>query len=106
MELIKMATILTVADLSDKLSTDPRTARKFLRSITPRDEQPGKGARWGIEARRVASLRKQFTKWSTEQEAKRNAREAKKAEAIDAPIDEAIDLEPTDAELAQIDDAE
>lgn len=60
-----MAT-LNVTDLAARLDTDARTTRKFLRSITPADEQPGKGARWSIEARRITSLKSQFKKYQTE----------------------------------------
>lgn len=100
------ATLITAADLATELGTDGRTVRKFLRSITPRDEQPGKGSRWGIKGTKtnIASLRKKFTAFEEAQEAARAKREeAKAAEAApadDAPAD--ADLEPTDAELAEI----
>lgn len=58
-----MAT-LTVKEFAAKVDTDGRTARKFLRSITPKDDQPGKGARWAIEAKKVASLKKGFNTWN------------------------------------------
>ena len=51
---------ITVADLAVALDTDPRTARKFLRSITPKENQPGKGSRWSIEKKALNSLKKQF----------------------------------------------
>jgi hypothetical protein len=75
-----MATI-NIADLATELGTDPRTARKFMRSITPRDEQPGKGSRWGIEKREVRSLKSKFAKFAAELDAKRASRE----NAPDAP---------------------
>lgn len=59
-----MATILTPTDLAAEFETDSRTVRKFLRSVTPKDKQPGKGHRWGIEKRQLRSLRKQYTDWS------------------------------------------
>ena len=59
-----MATVLTPTDLATEFETDARTIRKFLRTVTPKDDQPGKGHRWGIEKRQVRSLRKQFTDWS------------------------------------------
>ena len=71
---IQMATI-TVADLATALDTDARTARKFLRSITPRDEQPGKGSRWSIEAKQVRSLKSKFAKYAADVEARRASRE-------------------------------
>lgn len=66
------ATILTVADLATRLDTDPRTARKFLRSITPKESQPGKGSRWAIEAKQVASLKSKFSKFEAAIAAKAN----------------------------------
>ena len=54
-----MATI-NVRDLSEELDTSPRVARKFLRSITPVENQPGKGGRWNIEKRDLRSLKKKF----------------------------------------------
>lgn len=65
-----MATILTVTDLAARLDTDARTTRKFLRTITPADAQPGKGSRWSIEAKQVQSLKAKFKKFQAEAEAK------------------------------------
>lgn len=65
--MIKMAaTMLTVTDLAARLESDPRTTRKFLRSVTPADEQPGKGGRWQVPATKVRSLKSQFTKYQAE----------------------------------------
>lgn len=69
------ATILTVTDLAAKLDTDPRTARKFLRTITPLDAQPGKGSRWGIPATQVRSMQSKFKKFQAEAEATKAPRE-------------------------------
>ena len=51
---------ITTAELALELDTDARTARKFLRSITPRDEQPGKGSRWVIERKSLRTLKTKF----------------------------------------------
>lgn len=75
-----MATI-NIQELAETLETTPRTARKFLRSVTPADEQPGKGGRWNIEKRQVRSLKKQFQEFNTQP-------------AADVPED-AIDTEDT-----------
>jgi hypothetical protein len=65
--MIKMAaTLLTITDLAARLESDPRTTRKFLRSITPADEQPGKGSRWAVPATKVQSLKSKFKKYQTE----------------------------------------
>ena len=54
-----MATI-NIQDLSTALEANPRTVRKFLRSVTPVENQPGKGGRWQIEKKDLRSLKKQF----------------------------------------------
>ena len=63
-----MATI-NIAELATELDTDARTARKFLRSVTPADEQPGKGGRWMIEKREVRSLKSKFAKFTADSQA-------------------------------------
>ena len=112
-----MATILTPADLAEALGTDARTARKFLRSITPRDEQPGKGSRWAIEKKHLRSLRTKFAAFEKAQAEAKAQREAKHEQDApsqgvslekapmtdDAPVDEFDALEgPTDEDLAEI----
>jgi hypothetical protein len=99
--------LITPAELATELGTDARTTRKFLRSITPRDEQPGKGSRWGIKGTKsnLATLRKQYAKFEEAQQAARAARAEKAAPApveAEAEIDDTFDsLEgPTDDELA------
>lgn len=86
-----MATI-TVQELAADLDTDARTARKFLRTVTPADAQPGKGGRWQIEKRDVRSLKSKFAKFQAEQ--------AKPEVPND---DEVAADEPTAEELASID---
>ena len=54
-----MATI-NIQDLSTALEANPRTVRKFLRSVTPVEDQPGKGGRWQIEKKDLRSLKKKF----------------------------------------------
>lgn len=59
--------VLSATELATELDTDSRTVRKFLRSVTPKDQHPGKGSRWGIEKKQVRSLRTQFAKWNAAQ---------------------------------------
>lgn len=59
------STPLTVLDLAEALGTDQRTTRKFLRKITPKEDQPGKGSRWSIERKQLAGLKKQFAAFNT-----------------------------------------
>lgn len=79
---------ITVSELATELNTDPRTARKFLRSITPAENHPGKGSRWSIEKREVRSLKSKFAAF---QKAAADRAEAR-----------AQGDEPTDEELAEI----
>lgn len=90
-----MATI-TVNELAETLESNGREVRKFLRAVTPADDQPGKGGRWAIEKRDVRSLTKKFTAWREEHT---------NAPAEDAPEvdEEALEEDPTDAELEMID---
>jgi len=89
-------TILTATELATELNTTGREVRKFLRSITPKDDQPGKGARWGIEKKNLRSLKSQHAKWLKAQDEARAAREATE----NAPEGDAEG--PTDAELEAI----
>jgi hypothetical protein len=75
------ATTITTADAATELGTDPRTLRKFLRATTPKDAQPGKGARYSLkgDARSLASMKKKFIAW-TEAEAAKKAESDNEAE--------------------------
>ena len=94
-----MATI-NIQDLSTALEANPRTVRKFLRSVTPVEDQPGKGGRWQIEKRDIRSLRSKFSKFAEAE----TARKAAKVETFDAGYGETTeDIEPTAEDLAAID---
>ena len=58
-----MAKTLTTAELAERLETEPKRLRRFLRSegspITP----VGKGNRYLVEAREFRSLKKAFVNW-------------------------------------------
>lgn len=49
------------------VKTDPKTARRFLREVTPRDERPGKGKRWTLpdKGQNLTQLKRQFRKWAS-----------------------------------------
>jgi len=55
---------LSTAQVAEKLGTDARTLRKFLRSDACKVESVGKGSRYELDAKSVPTLRKQFTAWS------------------------------------------
>jgi len=102
-----MATI-TVSDLALELDTDARTARKFLRSITAADAQPGKGSRWAIEKREVRSMKSKFTKFMIAADAAKEARKVETPAEVATTAEEAFeelgyDREPTDEDLDALD---
>lgn len=55
----------TPTELAKTLESDPKTVRKFLRSMTEKEQQPGRGNRWNIPAgkRDMNRLQKQFNEW-------------------------------------------
>ena len=81
-------TILTATELAAELDTTGREVRKFLRSITPKEDQPGKGSRWGIEKKNLRSLKSQHAKWLKAQEEAKAAREEAQADAEGPSEDE------------------
>ncbi len=104
-------TYLSAAALADKIGTDARTIRKFLRADRAAQAEvkgdaaptaPGKGSQWAIEAREVRALTARFNKWTKAQEearaskaADKAAREAAKGEEVDtdeAPSAEALEM--------------
>lgn len=89
-ELNVMAQI-TTAEMASELGTDGRTLRKFLRSITPKEDQPGKGSRWSLEGnkRDIAKMRKQFSDWTAAQE--KPAEEETPEAEVDGPTDAELD---------------
>ena len=93
-----MSKVITPAEFATEVGTDGRTVRKFLRATTPKENHPGKGARWSLPgtAREVTKLKKQFAEWSNSQDEARAAREAKKAEEATAEVEE-IEDEDLDA---------
>lgn len=114
------AATLTPAQLATELGTDARTTRKFLRSITPKDAQPGKGSRWAIKGTKteIAAMRKKFTAFEAAQADAKAKRDAAKAalepstaeviandDAMTAEIAEGLDaLDPTDADIEALTD--
>jgi len=110
------AATLTPAQLATELGTDARTTRKFLRSITPKDAQPGKGSRWAIKGTKteIAAMRKKFIAFEKAQadaKAKRDAAKAALEPSTPEPLeiaaddakqhllDQGIDRDPTDEEI-------
>lgn len=76
----------TPTAFAETVGSTGREVRKFLRSITPKESQPGKGSRWELPTgkREVAKLEKQFSGWKAEQAEKAAA----KAEVTEDEVDE------------------
>jgi hypothetical protein len=96
-----MSKTITPAEFAAEVGSTGREVRKFLRSITPREEQPGKGSRWSLPGtkREVTSLSKRFADWQSAQEAARKAREEKAAEEATNETeveDEDLELDETE----------
>lgn len=72
----------TTAEVAEKFETTPRTLRKFLRADARAngagDTLPGKGARYALEGKALAPMKKRFTAWQAA-EAKARAERAEKA---------------------------
>lgn len=90
------ASTLTPAEFAEQVDSDGRTVRKFLRSITPKDEQPGKGSRWQLPGtkREVTKLTKQFHEWEAAQQAARAEKAA--AEVVEDDTDDVEELDSED----------
>jgi hypothetical protein len=58
-EMTDNATI-TPAEFALAANTDPKTARRFLRTLIPADARPGKGGRWAIDATLLDDLLARF----------------------------------------------
>ena len=93
-----MATTLTVKEIAEKIGTDGRTLRKFLRHEAVEagkvvgEDTPGKGGRYSIEANKVAGLTKRFTAW---QEA--HTRSADENEEVEVEEEATEDLDELEA---------
>lgn len=81
-----MTAVMTPTEFAATVDSDGRTVRKFLRSITPREDQPGKGSRWELPAtkRDITKLQKQFREWSAKQAEAAAQRATEKAEKLAA----------------------
>ena len=85
-----MATI-NIQDLSTALEANPRTVRKFLRSVTPVEDQPGKGGRWQIEKKDLRSLKKKFETYIEEHTRQAEAAPDEDTETTETVTEDTID---------------
>ena len=54
---------MTPKELAAVLNTDPKTIRKFLRSLS--SERPGKGGRWAINRSDLDAITARFADWNS-----------------------------------------
>lgn len=54
---------MTPKELAIELGTDPKTTRKFLRSLTT--DRAGKGGRWVIDPADLPALKERFANWNS-----------------------------------------
>jgi hypothetical protein len=94
-EMSYMSKTMTPTEFATEVGSDGRTVRKFLRSITPKDEQPGKGSRWALPGTKAAvtKLSKQFAEWETA-----------RAEAAAAKDEADAEVETDEVEETELDD--
>jgi hypothetical protein len=64
------ANTLTTRQTAQKLGTDPRTLRRFLRSDASGRGKVGKGKRYEFTAPQVPALKKKFAAWAKSDQAK------------------------------------
>lgn len=67
---------LTTKAVAERLDTDPKTLRVFLRATS---QGVGSGSRYAFTAKDVAPLKAKFTKWIAERNAAKKDEEAKSA---------------------------
>ena len=87
-------TNITPAEFAAEVNSTPREVRKFLRSITPKDEQPGKGSRWALDGtkRSINQMTKNFNTWKKAQLEAAAARAEEAAQALEVE-DETVEVE-------------
>jgi hypothetical protein len=56
---------LSAKQAAIQLGISAREFRKFMRATTPRDEQPGQGNRYHIDAGDIKALKKRYAEWNT-----------------------------------------
>ena len=88
----------TPTEFAASVNSDGKTVRKFLRSITPREDQPGKGGRWALPdgKRELTKLRKQFAEWHKAELEARAERARQAAEAAAETVEEETEVDETE----------
>lgn len=97
--------ILSAKEAARELGTDARNFRKFMRTILPKEEQPGQGNRYQIEQKELKKLKKQFDEWAKPKAKAATKKAADVVEEIeDEEVEELLDEEeeePTEDDLLE-----
>lgn len=82
---------MTTREAAEKVGTDPKVLRMFLRASTDY-EAVGSGSRYSFTAKEIPTLKSRFVKWEKERAAKAEAARVAKAEvgADDVTTDEDV----------------
>lgn len=72
---------MNTKELAIELNTEPKTLRRFLRTVLPKDTQPGRGSRYDFDTDAVAALKDAFASYT--------AKAARTITAADLVADEA-----------------
>lgn len=59
------AVMLSTAEVAERLETDPRTLRRFLRSESSPLEPVGKGKRYVVDSKSFKLVQKAYTAWAS-----------------------------------------
>lgn len=81
----------STTEVAEKFETNTRTLRKFLRADAKAngtaDALPGKGSRYAIEGKQLASLKKRFAAWQVAQAEERKERAEKAVAEAKAEVE-------------------
>jgi hypothetical protein len=80
---------LTTRQVADKIGTDPKTLRQFLRASNDY-EAVGSGGRYEFALKDVGPMKTRFAKWSKEREAARAAKAEAKVAASKSDTPEVV----------------
>lgn len=84
---------LSTREVADKIGTDPKTLRVFLRASKDYNAV-GSGARYSFTAKDIPTMKTRFNKWTKEREASRKAKAEAKVAANKAAAPVADDATP------------
>ncbi len=86
------AETLSAKQAARELGIDARTFRKFMRATTPKEEQPGQGNRYAIDASDIKALKKAYSEWTKPKQTEvPTPKKSKKSKAKTIEVEEGDD---------------